>query len=597
MKLMLSRYGLSDNSVLCVDSKPGKTIIGHADGINARTMEILATIGLEHGPLKHGNEFINAAEWVLGDEGIIKSIERKFYFSPARFGQMHTCHQGRFETWLSDDLKAYSTRGVQYNSSVEHVTVDSSDPDYPVRLVLQEANGTRTIRTKYLVGADGARSAVRRSFDIEMQGDIVDQIWGAIEFVVDTDFPDIRKVGVFYNTDRTLSQAVLVPRERMSNGEYLTRFTLNMRPEFEEGSVTVTGEAERAQVKQIREQISSETILQQLEQLFKPYKIKVKTGTQVFWWATYQTGQRLAEKYIVEDKARHPRVFLMGDGKRVSSSCIWADHTFTACHTHSPRQAQGLNISVPDAYYLSWRLAYSILGLTPPSTSSDLLRTYELERRAWAQRVVHADKRWNQDGLPREQVINEMRSQMLGCGVEETPSMLVSEKNDGVEWQGKDLLMGTLRTGRRLFNVKVTRFADELSRDIHEDFISDGKYRILMLSPNEATTTEFRTAIETVCSVLDDFTPMVELVLLIAKGDGVESLGWNDFPKGLKKHAEMSVYIAGPEVYATYGVDQGRGTMALVRPDGMVAITTFLDDANKIRKMLDRVLLPQAKPN
>lgn len=181
---------------------------------------------------------------------------------------------------------------------------------------------------------------------------------------------------------------------------------------------------------------------------------------------------------------------------------------------------------------------------------------------------------------------------MLGCGVEEAPSMLVSEKNDGVEWQGKDLLMGALRTGRRLFNVKVTRFADDLNRDIHEEFRSDGKYRILMVGSSE-TNGNFRTSIESICSIIDDFAPMVEMVVLIAKGENSENLGWNDFPDGLKAHAEMSVYVAGPEVYATYGVEPATGAIALVRPDGMVAITTFLENTNNIRNMLDRVLLPR----
>ena len=73
-----------------------------------------------------------------------------------------------------------------------------------------------------------------------------------------------------------------------------------------------------------------------------------------------------------------------------------------------------------DSYNLAWKLAHSLFGLCPDSTA--LLRTYETERRMWAERVVFFDKRWNQEGVPLEQMYAEMAGQVTGTGIEEAPN-------------------------------------------------------------------------------------------------------------------------------------------------------------------------------
>src|SRR6187402_2452932 len=47
MTTLLTRYGLPSTSLLCIDSRPHQTLVGNADGINARTLEILGQLGLE----------------------------------------------------------------------------------------------------------------------------------------------------------------------------------------------------------------------------------------------------------------------------------------------------------------------------------------------------------------------------------------------------------------------------------------------------------------------------------------------------------------------------------------------------------------------
>jgi len=46
-----------------------------------------------------------------------------------------------------------------------------------------------------------------------------------------------------------------------------------------------------------------------------------------------------------------------------------------ACHTHSPKAGQGMNVSMMDAFNLGWKLAFELLGL---ALKGSLLPTYEV---------------------------------------------------------------------------------------------------------------------------------------------------------------------------------------------------------------------------
>jgi len=304
--------------VLCVDAKARRTELGHADGINARTVEILATLGLEHVFLKDGREFTGTAVWHRRASGGLERTEsRPFFFSPARYGQCYGIHQGRFEQSLSNDLAQYVEHGVQYGSQVLEAMLDENDPEYPVVVKIRAGAGgeVRTVRTKYLVGADGAHSAVRRAFDIEMQGDSTDEIWGVIDFVPDTDFPDIRRmVRFFHENDAHKMDGLLIPREKLSNGDYLCRMYVDMSSGAERDNVVVVGD-DRDGIRRKKAEIKKTHILERAAQSVAPYNLGVKAGTNAIWWATYSVGQRLAEKFTVDDSAGHPRVFLIGDGK------------------------------------------------------------------------------------------------------------------------------------------------------------------------------------------------------------------------------------------------------------------------------------------
>ena len=84
-------------------------------------------------------------------------------------------------------------------------TEPESNEQYPVSCTLKnpESGKEHTVRAKYLIGCDGARSLVRRAMaggqpgdgewqgSIRMLGEASDIVWGVMDVAVKTDFPDI----------------------------------------------------------------------------------------------------------------------------------------------------------------------------------------------------------------------------------------------------------------------------------------------------------------------------------------------------------------------------------------------------------------------
>lgn len=323
LTLLLARYGLSDTSVLCIDSKSGTLQSGQADGLQPRTLEVFKSLGLADEILEHGCQMWEVGFWnvAAAGEGISRTAYAEDVVVPARFPHEVTIHQGRLERILMEDLYKYGKRGVQFDTLVDQIYIDEEgDSDYPVVIKTRlkneyearEAPTTgvgRTIRAKYAIGCDGAHSVVRRSMGIELQGDSRDIIWGVVDLIVDTNFPDIRRRCAIHSKCGSI---MIIPREQIPSGDYLTR--LYVQVDEEDESADVASDTKEAMRKK-RANITLDGLLTQAQRVFSPYKIQLKQGTEVDWWAAYQIGQRIADNFAIKDASGKPRVFIAGDGK------------------------------------------------------------------------------------------------------------------------------------------------------------------------------------------------------------------------------------------------------------------------------------------
>ena len=113
-----------------------------------------------------------------------------------------------------------------YNLHVKNVEVGDSG-DYPVTVTLQRMEPDRqgqeeTVRARYVVGCDGARSSVRQSIGRSLVGDVANQAWGVMDVLAVTDFPDIRLKSVIHSANE--GNVLIIPRE----GGYLVRFYIEL---------------------------------------------------------------------------------------------------------------------------------------------------------------------------------------------------------------------------------------------------------------------------------------------------------------------------------------------------------------------------------
>ncbi|KAJ5967318.1 hypothetical protein N7501_003566 [Penicillium viridicatum] len=603
LELLLARYGLSDDSLLCIDVKPTALKSGQADGLQPRTLEILKSLGLADEILCEGCQMWQVAFWNPSEDKN-KVIERTSIVQdvavPARFPHEVTIHQGRIERILEMDLLRYSKRGVQRNTKLVGVEIDEDgDAEFPIRAEIETEGQRRIVRTKYLVGADGAHSAVRRSMGLKLEGESSDHIWGVVDLVVDTDFPDIRRRCAIHSP---AGSVMVIPRERIATGDYLTRLYVQVPgdviPERDQQSETNTGPPPVADARARRSQVTEKTIFDNAAAAFKPYYIRPKKDGAVDWWAAYQIGQRVTDNFSVKDSKGANRVFIVGD----------------ACHTHSPKAGQGMNVSMMDSYNLAWKLAYSVHGLTPANASGQsdpILDTYNTERHTIAKQLIEFDKAFSSmfsgkmgpsgdgvGGLTHDEfleVFSRGNGFTSGCGVE-YPENLSVDRNlseDQNPIYGTDYLSGILRPGRRLLNVRLVRHADGYRRDLQDDFPSTGRFRILCLASSDlldpqGVSAQALTALGT--GILRFPKTLVEQVVIHPRLPG--DFTWTDLPLEVKEHSEMSFYSGYEidDVYGIYGINPTEGALAIVRPDGYIGVIAALSDVNRAQGYLEKLV-------
>ncbi|KAK2836843.1 hypothetical protein FQN49_006665, partial [Arthroderma sp. PD_2] len=613
LKLLLSRFGLGDESVLCIDSRESILRSGQADGVQPRTMEVMKSLGLVNEILSDGCQVWEVAFWnPIQRNGADKAeagVERTAIVDDvaiaARYPHEATTHQGKMERILEDDTLLYS-KGVQRSTTLFDVRIDEAgDAEFPVVAEIQTAKGgRRTVRSKYLVGADGAHSTVRRCMGLKLEGEMTDHIWGVVDLVVDTDFPDIRRRTAVHSDSGSI---MVIPREKSLRGDYITRLYVQVPGDVKVDEADIAGTAESDTTKGTcedprarRGQVTMEGILKQAQEVIKPYYIKRREGTGIEWWTAYQIGQRVTNNFSIKDTRGRQRVFIAGD----------------ACHTHSPKAGQGMNVSMMDSFNLAWKLAYSINGLTPashacPDQPDSILDTYQTERHTIAQQLIEFDKSFSSmfsgkigtadekgTGLTHEQFLEVFRTGngfTSGCGVEYPENILVDKGVGEKVVKGTNYLDGILRPGRRLLNVRLKRHADGCPWDIHDDIPATGAFRVLclasmdLLSPSGKSSQAIIGLCNLVREVIRTYSSrnMLQLITIYPRALvgltpsshpkaplPTSSFVWSDVPACLREVAEMQVYcsaVAGEgDAYRIYGVSEDAGAVAVIRPDGYV---------------------------
>ena len=357
----------ADIKTCIVEQKPSRLLLGQADGVACRTMEMFDAFGFSERVLKEACWITETTFWRPDENkpenivrsGRVRDVEDGLSEMPhviLNQARVHDCYLDVMRKSPSKLEPYYSRRLLDLEISTAARFEDHAVTVRLERLDAGHEGEIETVRARYVVGCDGARSTVRKSIGRELRGDSANHAWGVMDILAVTDFPDIRfKVLIQSANDGSV---LVIPRE----GGYLVRLYVEL---------TNLDAGERV----ANRNITSDDLIAKARRILHPHTLDVK---EVAWWSVYEIGQRLTDKFDdVPAEAvgtRLPRVFIAGD----------------ACHTHSPKAGQGMNVSMQDAFNLGWKLAAVLRGRSAPR----LLHSYSAERQAVAKELIDFDREW-----------------------------------------------------------------------------------------------------------------------------------------------------------------------------------------------------------
>ena len=205
-----------------IDRREGPLQVGQADGVACRTVEMFEAFGL-------ADRLVSEAYWVnevtfwRPDPEDPTRITRTGRVEDTEEGLSEFPHvivnQARMLAYLLDHMERSASRlRPFYGWRATDVTVSRPRRRRPA------AGGrrARTVRARYVVGCDGARSRVRSAIGRELAGDATDESWGVMDVLAVTDFPDIRVKCAIKSAEH--GNILIIPRE----GGYLVRLYIEL---------------------------------------------------------------------------------------------------------------------------------------------------------------------------------------------------------------------------------------------------------------------------------------------------------------------------------------------------------------------------------
>ena len=333
-----------DIAVRLVDRAPQPSDRSKALVIWPRTLELLDLHGcvqpfLEAGLQGHGAR-------IQAGQRLLVALAFSRVQSPFPYALM--IPQNRTEAVLTQLL---AERGVQVERELE--LSDFAETESGVRAELTRADGSKeTMQCSYLLGCDGAHSAVRHRLGLAYSGETLESNWVLAD--VKLDGPAAAdQVAVVWNPDGILALFPIVGNRFRIIGD-------------------VSGaEAADPSLEQVQALVD-----QRLGSGFRAH--------DPIWLSHFRINERKVDRYSVG------RVFLAGD----------------AAHIHSPAGGQGMNTGMQDAFNLAWKLALVLQG----KAGSQPLETYSPERSGIGDQVLRNAGVLTRVALLRQPLLRRLRN-------------------------------------------------------------------------------------------------------------------------------------------------------------------------------------------
>ena len=337
--ILASRHGLSS---LVVERRDGPQTSPAAHVVNARTYEIFRQAGLDM-------DRIHAAGKDTSDAGHVNFVTRLngeligrlpferqgdgcLEFTPT---PLRNLSQHRLEPILVDELRSAEGADLRYGQQWEQ---SEQLGDAVVSDILDLDTGEkRSVRSRYVIGCDGASSRVRKLLGIEMVGPPLIQCYLMIHFGADLRALTADRPGVLHFVLDPEAPGTFIAHDVESDWVFMHAIDPSTESIDDYTDDRCLAIVERAAGTELDAEIRG-------------------TGT---WWMSSQTAESMGQG----------RIFLAGD----------------AAHRFPPTGGLGLNSGVQDIHGLMWRLGAVIAG----RASAALLGSYETERIPVARNNAH----------------------------------------------------------------------------------------------------------------------------------------------------------------------------------------------------------------
>ncbi|UFN51748.1 FAD-binding monooxygenase (plasmid) [Roseomonas sp. OT10] len=567
-----------------VEQKPGPLLLGQADGIACRTIEMFNAFGFAERVLREAY-WVNETVFWKPDDTARSTIRRSGRIQDTEDGLSEfphvILHQARVHDFYLDIMRrgaAPVRPDYQRRLAGLEIAPPSEAASHPVTARIEcidpgHEGKIETIRCRYVIGCDGARSAVRQALGVTLRGDSANQAWGVMDVLAVSDFPDMRLKAVIHSARE--GNMLIIPRE----GGYLVRLYIELDKLNEDERVASRN-------------IDVNHLIAAAQRILRPYTLEVR---EVAWWSVYEIGQRMCERFddvpVEQAGTRLPTVFIAGD----------------ACHTHSPKAGQGMNVSMQDAFNLGWKLAAVLREQADPA----LLTTYSAERHAVAEELIAFDRKLakmfsappkdpddpNSEGVdPAEfqKYFVEQGRFAAGTAMRYPPSRITGEATHQHLAQGFTI-------GMRFHSAPVIRLADAKPMHLGHTVRADGRWRLFAFAAAEDPA-DPASGLQALCRFLEHdiaspirrYTPAGQDIDTVIDLRAVLQQPHRDIAIGalpaLLRPAKgryrltdyEKVFCAdrrnGPDIFDLRSVERGRGCVVIVRPDQHVAHVFPLDD-------------------
>ncbi|MEV7520070.1 FAD-dependent monooxygenase [Streptomyces sp. NPDC091371] len=342
-----------------VDRLPAPLPFAKAVGVQPRTLELWDRMGLVRAAL-------DAAVPLRGQLAYVNGVEQprfEMLMPPEVPYGFAALPQYETERLLTEFLARFGTE-VERGTELVSFAQDANGVTNRVRT---PSGAEEEVRTRFLVGCDGAHSIVRKGLGLTFEGGAFPEEFMLADVVVDWDLPHGYGVRSMHRDASGAVDDVLVCIPLPGPGRY--RMSMKVPPEL--STAQRVGKDPDAithglQTGRGPELADIQTVLDRLSP-------QPTTASDIRWSSVFRISHRIVNRY------GDGRVFVAGD----------------AAHIHPPTGAQGMNTGVQDAWNLAWKLALAVEG----RADAALLASYDAERRPVGEEVVGRTVRHAQEGV------------------------------------------------------------------------------------------------------------------------------------------------------------------------------------------------------